>query len=164
VDELHLSAFRFEIKTQCEFVMIAVDDLADALQSSEPDRAAKIWCALQTILVSAANISKLLWGSTDTEAPRQELRDELGVKDDSPLRSKRVRNAFEHFDEYIDKMPSTGIPSRNIWAEGTVKFRTEPNQHLGHFDPVSGVVKMWDRSISLADILSEIKRIHGLLT
>jgi hypothetical protein len=97
MDEFKLAIFEGEIKTQCEFVLMATTSLNELL--SQPPKgpaapgsvshATQIWCPLQTFLVSAANVSKLLWGSEDTDAPRDDLRAALQVSGEgSPIRSK----------------------------------------------------------------------------
>src|SRR5438105_3747627 len=98
MDDFRLKIFLSEIETQCQFVQLAANELDSLLKApvglAQPADTKRIWNALQTILVSAANISKLLWGSkSEDEEPRKPVRDAIGIDDRSPLRSKRVRNA-----------------------------------------------------------------------
>ena len=75
------------------------------------------WFSLQAILNSAGNVSKLLWGGY-TKRKEQEraerfrlpLRQSLQVTYRSPIRSRQIRNAFEHFDEELEKR-GRGEPS-----------------------------------------------------
>ena len=124
--------------------------------------------AVQQILVSTANLSKLLWGSKDEYAEsRASLRVRLGVTDDSPIQSKRLRNGFEHFDEQIDEWWTRGsqvLVSRNIGPPDMIKLSDAPSEQewaerLGHFDPETGDVTLWDRSANIRLILTEIQHI-----
>lgn len=158
-----LRVFQGEVLNQCEFAGLASQDLDAALTDSNTTR---VWMALQQILVSAANLSKLLWGSSDEdEAARAPLRESLQVGDDSPIRSKRLRNAFEHFDEWIDKwwntLESKIYISRSIGRPGSIRIGNSSHEHerLGHFDPETGDVTVWNRRVNLNEILSEIARI-----
>jgi hypothetical protein len=169
VDDFKIRIFQSELQTQCEFVLLAGNDL-DALlnmpfHAAEGDHTTRIWSVLQTILVSAANISKLLWGSkADDEASRKPLRDSIKIGTMSPLRSKRVRNAFEHFDEFIDKMPANIYVGRNIGDPNSIRIGNEPPEtRFGQFDPSAGEVTFWNRSISLLDLINEAARILPLI-
>ena len=111
--------FIYEITQQCTLVAAAAEDLATAEKVSghipsdelgnEPyavrkRAAAQLWLSVQSILVGAANISKLLWGSKKKRArERAELRAALEVHDDSPLNSAELRNHLEHFDERLER-------------------------------------------------------------
>ena len=180
MDEMMLKTFQGELATQCKLVGIGSEYLDKSL--SEPGRyqgdpTAYTWAALQNILVSAANISKLLWGSgpaskrAQLEAIRQPLRESVKVSDSSILNSTRLRNDFEHFDERIekwfggtDKMIYMG---RNIGrsdflvvvVEGPSSSPPPSPTKFGHFDPQTGIVEFWDNS---ADIRAIVKAVHEL--
>src|SRR3989442_15541194 len=54
----NLRIFQREVEGQCTFAVIAWADLAQALDTSNMDR---IWYSIQSFLVAAGNISKILW-------------------------------------------------------------------------------------------------------
>jgi hypothetical protein len=88
-----------EIERQAGMALLAHDDMNAALSSNDRRR---FWYSTQTFLSATANVSKLLWGThRQAAADRKELRRELRVSDDSPLRNRRLRDHFEHFDERI---------------------------------------------------------------
>jgi hypothetical protein len=92
---------QLEVERQTGFALDAHDELTAALTSGDDRR---FWRATQMFLSSAANVSKLLWGITrEAEIDRKELRELLRVSDDSPLRSRALRNHYEHFDDRIVK-------------------------------------------------------------
>ena len=169
MDQPLLKIFQLELATQCEFILIGgkqVNAHLEARQSTPP-----IWFVLQGMLVSAANASKLLWGSRTEEAleARRQLRESVDVTDHSPLRSRRLRNDFEHFDERIeewfDKSQDHNYIGRLIGdPDGVIVVgRGVPEDKFGHFDPSTTQVSFWERSASLQDIVSEAERIIAAL-
>lgn len=61
------------------------------------------WCSIQSILVAAGNVSKILWPSQKYKLRGKKLRELLGVEDNNPLASRKFRNHFEHYDERIEE-------------------------------------------------------------
>lgn len=62
-----------------------------------------IWSAIQSILIAAGNVSKILWPSHKASPSRGSmLRELLNVDKNSPLFDRKFRNLFEHYDEHID--------------------------------------------------------------
>jgi hypothetical protein len=63
----------------------------------------RMWFWLQSIIVAAANVSKLIWGEKGrAHQRRRPLIEALGVGSGSPFKSPDLRNSFEHFDERLD--------------------------------------------------------------
>ncbi len=176
-----------EIEFQCKFAIMAAERLTEALTprdrtstqmewATNPKlvpgyRTTCAWEALQTILVSAANISKLLWGSRsgkesvrrDRAAKRKPLRDRLHVQDGSPIESLRVRNQFEHFDEKLEERHDKAGPihaQRNIDVNISGGNLPQP-QHFGHYNSTTGQVAFWDDEMYIPDVLAEIRRIYA---
>ncbi|WP_229007426.1 hypothetical protein [Methylophilus sp. Leaf408] len=74
--------------------LCAMNDSFDALE---------VWCSIQSILVAAGNVSKILWPSRKISIPRGEaLRALLSIDDQSLLSDRKLRNHFEHYDERIE--------------------------------------------------------------
>ena len=131
-----LRIFQREVERQCRFALIAIDDLKQALQTSNNDR---IWYSIQAFLVAAGNISKLLWPSEPRLPERgTELRASLSVGDESPLAPREFRNHFEHFDERLEKWSTSSerrnFVDSNIGPQGMVTG-VEPGDFLRNFDP-----------------------------
>jgi hypothetical protein len=62
-----------------------------------------IWSAIQSILIAAGNISKILWPTKkESQSRGLMLRELLDVDKNSPLIDRKFRNLFEHYDERID--------------------------------------------------------------
>jgi hypothetical protein len=130
----------------------------------------RIWFALQNVLVSAANLSKLLWGSSGKrEHERVALRDSIGVDNTSVLKSLDIRNDFEHFDERIEdwyvRQGQSGYVGRNI-GSGVVHIEDEDEnegRRFGEYDPSTGGVIFWTHSVCLPEIVGEVRRILPLV-
>src|SRR5947209_2090962 len=118
-----LMAFLNEVSLQCRFAIIAGKDLARhyknmeqmvlSQQIREHDywlETDRFWYSVQALLVAVANVSKLLWPESTNKRNSDKrnkedaarLRKLLEVSDTSPLKSKRMRNRFEHFDEWLE--------------------------------------------------------------
>lgn len=169
MDDRLLGIFKGELETQCEFVLRGQQQIEAATQQRE---AMGIWFGIQSILISASNASKLLWGSGKTDAQikaRQRLRDDVEVEDSSPLNDRTVRNSFEHFDERIDAWAQeTGADvflGRNIGLPLAIAVNGQPqsDNHFGHLDLSTGVVTFLNRSTELGPIVAEAKKILDIL-
>lgn len=97
---------------QCLFQLSAENTLSEETRQQTEQNEYQLWFAIQSFLISAANISKLLWGTkagtnAETWAKRKrerlQLRTSLGVADNSILKlSPEFRHHYEHFDERIE--------------------------------------------------------------
>src|SRR5438045_3811004 len=88
--------FELELDHQCRLAIRAATEMELSLALGEHER---FWFTLHSLLTTTGNISKLLWGSRrGREGQRALLRERLGIADDSPIRSRTLRDHFEHFD------------------------------------------------------------------
>ncbi|MBQ0733896.1 hypothetical protein [Aquimarina celericrescens] len=71
-----------------------------------------IWSAIQSILISSSNISKILWPKSKYAKRGQKLRKLLKIDSKCVLRSRKFRNKFEHYDDFI----SDFFEDKNIYA------------------------------------------------
>lgn len=65
-----LRIFQAELETQCKFVLMGAHQVDSALEQNAIDG---VWFGLQSILISASNASKLLWGAGRTDAEAKAL-------------------------------------------------------------------------------------------
>jgi hypothetical protein len=66
--------------------------------------------SLQNLIVQAAAISRYFWPVRKSHEWRgTQLRNAFKVREDSPLKSRDLRNAIEHFDEKLDKYLEGGL-------------------------------------------------------
>jgi hypothetical protein len=99
-----------EIVRQETYALTALDQ---AIKAANDSRNTDTWPAIQAFLSATANVSKLLWSvRSDKSCAKahwkrfrgERLRTELDVSDSSPLKSRRVRDSADHFDERIDDL------------------------------------------------------------
>lgn len=137
--------------------------LDEELRRASHDAGDQQWLALQSIVVSAANLSKLLWGSRGkAEALRAPLRASLEVGSDSCLRSPDLRNDFEHFDERIERWFATSEKrdffGRSIGQRDKFLYDGD-DPWFGHYDPTTGVLSFWANAANIVEIFQEAPRI-----
>jgi hypothetical protein len=167
MDAQLLRIFQGELRTQCTLVRVGATFVNYGMANHNSD---VVWFALQGMLVSAANASKLLWGSRAElvlEA-RRPLRDSVGVTDSSPLNDRRLRNDFEHFDERVERWfandPDRMYVGRIIGGPEAIVIEGEaPRQRFGMFDPARAEVTFWSNTSDLNSLGREATRILASL-
>ena len=87
-----------EIVSQSKIAQRAAQELQ---LSNEKFNQLGVWSSIQLILISAGNVSKILWNSKYKNRSEQ-LRNLLNVADDNLLSNRKFRNHFEHYDERIE--------------------------------------------------------------
>ena len=105
-----LRQFQREVERQCQFVMIALQDLEE---SSSNGDGRLFWYSVQNFVVAVGRISRLLW-PPDPLFPKRgdELRESLGVGEDSPLRALGFVEHFEHFERRLETSQLTAEDHR----------------------------------------------------
>lgn len=63
----------------------------------------EIWGAIQSILVSSGNASKILWPPKKYRERGKLLREYLNIPENHILAPRVFRNHFEHFDERVEE-------------------------------------------------------------
>ena len=123
----------------------------------------EVWSSIQSILVAAGNVSKILWPSKEYAERGERLRELLKVSDDNILSDRKFRNHFEHYDERIEdwfKKQSSAVysdlavdPFKSIWGN------VPTNQHRA-YDPLTQTLKFRSESFDLAAVMKELKEIR----
>lgn len=120
----------------------------------------EVWCSIQSILVAAGNVSKILWPPDKKYKLRGErLRQMLKVQDDNVLSDRKFRNHFEHYDSriedwfskqsqgvYIDLAMNPSFPGRNL------------NSHRG-YNSFNNTLEFRGEILDLNDILKALELI-----
>ncbi len=100
MEKVLIRHFQVEVERQCQFAMIALQDMEEASANSDGKL---FWYAVQNLLVAVGRISRLLWPPDPLFPKRgEELRESLGVGEESPLKALTFVEHFEHFDKRLE--------------------------------------------------------------
>jgi len=92
-----------EIELQCIPNEYTIEDLKQL-------NAELILNNLQNLILQAAAISRYFWPARKSHEWRgSQLRKTFDIEEDSPLKSRDLRNSLEHFDEKLDKYLAGGL-------------------------------------------------------
>jgi hypothetical protein len=162
-----LRLFQRQIKFQCDCVLIAAQELDKALAHKD---FTAFFCAIQSLLGSAANISKALWSVRKTKnalAARAPLRASLQITDASPLNPRNMRDNYEHFDERLDKWweqsKNHNFMDMGLMARKAIQGFAEIERFRA-YDPATGDLTFWGDDLSLLTLVDEIRHIYPIVT
>jgi hypothetical protein len=121
----------------------------------------EVWCSIQSILVAAGNVSKILWPSYKYKMRGERLRQLLKVEKENLLSNRKFRNSFEHYDErieewfenqssgvYIDLAMNPNLPGRMLMN----------NNHRG-YNSFNNTLIFRGESLDLGEVLKALKEI-----
>lgn len=119
---------------------------------------------VQNIVLQAAALSRYFWPVRKAHEWRgADLRARFNVAEDSPLKSRNLRNELEHFDERLDEYLENGIVGHII----PQYFGPEPEAqqvplHLfrAYYFNV-GIFHLLGTRYEVVPIAREVHRIHG---
>jgi len=122
-----------------------------------------VWSSIQSILVAAGNVSKILWPSKEYEERGERLRELLKVSDNNILSDRSLRNHFEHYDDRIEKWFKG--KSSAVYSDLAVDpFKSisgnVPSNHHRAYDPLTQTLTFRGESFDLAAVLKELKEIR----
>lgn len=147
-----------EIVTQSKFSEKAAEQLSI---SSDP---IEVWGSIQSILVAAANVSKILWPIRKKYITRgKQLRELLGVDDDNMLSDRNFRNHFEHYDERIEDWfdnNNSAVYTDSIIDPFEPTPLSMPQVFHRKYNPMSRTLYFRNESIDLTVVLAEIAKIR----
>jgi hypothetical protein len=158
--------FESEVLKQWAFTIRSVAMMNNALQRADLDA---FWFAMDTALGALANISKVFFPpSTRSQAKRRgrQMREAYGVQDNSLLKERALRDAFEHFDERIDRWfqhnKDRPFADRNVTPPGGIVIGgMGPADFMRHFDPTTNVVSVLGDALDLQALVQEVEALVG---
>ena len=161
MDKMLMLIFHTEVERQARYGLIAASDLDAALKSGDMDR---IWYSVQSLLIATGNVSKLLWPSKCIVPKRRmELRTSLGVSDSSPIKPRKIRNYFEHFDNELEKWATSShrknFVDSNIGPMGMISG-IKPGDYLRNFDPSKYAITIGGNTYLLKPIVDALRELH----
>ncbi len=155
-----LGVFVREVKIQCDFALLAYGEIRKTLQISVD----LVFFSIHAFLTHASNASRLLWPSPKAAQARgEQLRNALKVPAASGLRSRNLRDHFEHFDERLDFWASSSARRNfidmNIASKGAISGFDVSDVHR-NFDPETEELTFRGETLSLSAIRGELIRLR----
>ena len=117
-----------EVRQQCQFGKHAWRNLRSNLNALDSNQ---VFFYVHAFLHHSVNISRFLWPDRESSKGRgDQMRKELGVQEDSPLRMANLRKLLEHFDERLENwaanLENRDYVDMNIMPQGTMSdFKTD---------------------------------------
>lgn len=152
-------------------IIYAADRSESAFQrfesaTADAKQAALKVATIQEALTHAGALSRFFWPvkkeSTLAVARGKRLREAFNLNNDSPLKWRRLRNAFEHFDEDLDRFLLRN-PVDYFFPEPLVDEHTLADEVIGNVfrlvDPVSGICVLLGQKFEFRPIRAEVVRV-----
>ena len=157
-----LRQFQIEVERQCQFAMIALQDMEEASANSD---GRLFWYSVQGLMVAVGRISRLLW-PPDPLFPKRgaELRESLGVGEDSPLRALEFVEHFEHFDKRLETWYVTSEQRRffDSYTEPLdVLAETEPGDRFRGFQTEKNAVLFHGQTYELEPVSRAVEDLQA---
>ncbi|MEG0260488.1 MAG: hypothetical protein RR651_11495 [Lysinibacillus sp.] len=158
-----------EIQKQCNYGLLCSDKMKEILSNLSRENSHEFWFYVQGFLISAANVSKLLWGAdkpSDNKKrfkERKPLREKLNISEYSILNKRTIRNCYEHFDE---KVESWVVKSKN---KNFVNGNIGPSNMLGSikksdifrfYDNEKHIISFHNSDLPVALVIDEMKKLN----
>ncbi|MFH4968309.1 hypothetical protein V8G61_08905 [Gaetbulibacter sp. M240] len=150
-------AFISELIFQAKIVSYSNDRLKS---KDELDKIA-VWSAIQTILISSGNVSKILWPISKYRERGKQLRKLLNIDYDSVLKNRIFRNKFEHYDEFLDDFfKDKNISSyTDLAMNPSLSFSIGKSCHRGYND-FNNTLVIHGEILNLNDIVDKVEQIR----
>jgi len=152
--------FLGEIVLQSKIAQRAEERLQVADESFDQT---EIWSSIQSILVSAGNISKILWPNKKYQKRGERLRELLKVEKNNPINNREFRNRFfEHYDEMVEEWFAQQPTSVNIdlAMNPTLRGSGINNIHRG-YNSFNNTLMFRGKSFDLTAILKDLQEIRN---
>ena len=164
--------FMGELHRQCIFALMAYEGLTKSLEltkQADTDKLDRFWYSIQAFMVAVANVSKILWpyapfGSelpAETSTRRERLRNLLSLEESSPLKPRKFRNHFEHYDfeieEWAAKSKDRMVVDSNIGPlDLSPGITPGPVAYMRNFDPVKYTLIFTDEEFQIREVVKAI--------
>lgn len=124
----------------------------------------EVWCSIQSILVAAGNVSKILWSQSNNKSKTRskKLRKMLNIDDNNILSDRKFRNHFEHYDERVQtwfENQSNGVYIDLAFDPfKTTKWQLPKNYHRA-YNQVDRILTFRGETLDLKEVLNALEEI-----
>lgn len=161
MDKSLLRHFQTEVERQCQFTMIALQDMEEASANGD---GRLFWYSVQNFVVAVGRISRLLWPPDPLFPKRgEELRETLDVGEESPLKALGFVEHFEHFDKRLETWQVSSEQHRffDSYTEPLdVLAETAPEDRLRGYDTDKDAVLFNGESFELAPVSRAVEELQ----
>ena len=124
----------------------------------------EVWCSIQSILVAAGNVSKILWPPSKNRKSRGEkLRRLLNIDKNNILANRNLRNHFEHYDDRIETWFDSQSSGVYIDLEfdpfKPTKWQLPKSSHRS-YNQVDRIVTFRGETLDLKEVLNALEKIR----
>jgi hypothetical protein len=162
MEKVLIRHFQVEVERQCQFAMIALQDMEEASANSDGKL---FWYSVQNLLVAVGRISRLLWPPGPLFPSRgAELRETLGVSEDSSLKALEFVEHFEHFDKRLETWYVTSEQHRffDSYTEPLdVLADTAPEDRFRGYDRENEAVLFHGEAYELGPVSRAVEELQG---
>jgi len=100
------------------------------------------WSSIQSILVAAGNVSKILWPQKKCAERGEKLRKLLNVDKKYLISDRKFRNHFEHYDERIEAWFAETSSASAVYRDRVIdSFKSRwgnfPQSNHREYDPLT---------------------------
>lgn len=153
--------FQTEVERQCQFTMIALQDMEE---SSANGDGKLFWYSVQNFVVAVGRISRLLWPPDPLFPGRgEDLRESLGIGEDSPLRALGFVEHFEHFDRRLETWQVASEEHRffDSYTEPLdVLAETSPEDRMRGYDTEKEAILFKGEAFELAPVSHAVEELQ----
>lgn len=129
------------------------------LAASENSDHVDVWMSIQSILVAAGNVSKILWPGKANKQRGERLRLLLKVDAVSLLSDRKFRNHFEHYDERIgDWFKNQSSAVYSDLAMNPILRGSAPISHRG-YNSLTNTLQFRGELLDLNEVLKALEDI-----
>jgi hypothetical protein len=120
----------------------------------------EVWCSIQSILIAAGNVSKILWPNHKYKSRGEKLRQMLNVNDDNLLSARKFRNHFEHYDERIEDWLNNQSSAvyTDLSMNPSLRGSMATNDHRG-YNSFNNILIFRGESLDLNEVLKALEEI-----
>lgn len=149
--------FMGEIVLQSKIAQRAANRLQIASDRSDY---VEIWCSIQSILVAAGNVSKILWPNQKYKIRGERLRQILKIEESNPLFDRRFRNHFEHYDERVEEWfnSQSSAVYTDLAMNPSLRGNTAARDHRG-YNSFNNTLIFRGESLDLNEVLRSLDQI-----
>lgn len=130
-----------------------------------------VWSSIQSILIAAGNVSKILWPTREYRSRGEKLRELLKIEEDNLLSNRSFRNHFEHYDERIEDWFSahpSAVYTDLAMNPSLYIFSGMPANHHRGYNSFNNTIVFRGETLDLGSVLAALEDLrlrcsrHGL--